>query len=242
MIKYILTLLSFLLCSCGGTDSPSITKTTQQVAIAPTPEITGPFVEISNAFPDVDLWFNWTDPNNNPPFNAGVQLAAAVDLDNDGKKELVLILAKTFSGAIQGTNPSRSKIVILKLNSQSQFVDATESFIKGENSIPGLSGHDIVVADLNNDGKKDIVFNFNQDAGGVDVRAPYNGFGVLLSGLDGTYKIVLANQSNGVQDVAVGYDSLGEPFIFPAGSGINVDVTPNLPYKIKNNQIGRAHV
>ena len=90
MIKYILTLLSFLLCSCGRTDSPSITKTTQQVAITPTPEITGPFVEISNAFPDVDLWFNWTDPNNNPPFNAGVQLAAAVDLDNDGKKEMVL--------------------------------------------------------------------------------------------------------------------------------------------------------
>ena len=242
--KWSLAISTVILCACQGSEDfapPQQTVAQAITTITPQPvaELL-PFVEVQNAFPNIETWFDWTDSNNTPPFNGGVQLAAAVDIDDDGKKELILLMGRTYSNVYQGANPARAKFIILKLNSKDQFEDYTTKFIVGENSIPGLPGHDIVVADLNGDGKKDFIFNFNQDAGGIGATAPYNGFGVLLSDTSGQYKLVLVNQGKGVQDLSVGYDLSGEAFIFPAGSGINVDLYPNPPYKVKNNQLYAA--
>ena len=192
------------------------------------------FLEQPNAFPGAAAWFNWTDPNNDPPVVAGVNKALAIDMNGDGVQDLVLFMSKTYTG-IDTELPARTRVAVLSLNAQRQFVDITSSVIQGPNSFAGLIAHPPVIGDLNGDGKPDIVFAFDQDDGRKNL-VKTGQLGALISNASGGYSSHSFNQSGYWQDAAIGYDSKGKGFVLGMGSMFNLLYMSNYTYQFVNGE------
>ena len=198
-----------------------------------------PFVEVVNAFPYFTNWFNWTDPNNNPPVIVGVNQVISQDLNGDGADEIIIFLEKSYTNS-ESSLPARSKVVILSLKSDGNFHDITSDIVIGQNSIAGQISCSPVIADVNQDGKNDFVFSFNQDDGRI-VNPDYTttgGVGAFISDSVGGYQLYTLPMQQGFwQDVSIGTDGNGVPFIFGGGSGLNMDIYKNPVYQFINGDL-----
>ena len=190
------------------------------------------FSYVDNAFQNIESWFNWIDPNNDPVFNSGVNQALVLDIDGDAKKELIFFLSKTYAKETTDL-PARSKVVILKYENNS-FADITNRLILQNNSFPGIVSAPPQYADFNDDGIPDIVFPVDVDDGRFNGR---NGVIVegslcaLVSNAIGGYDAKLFGANAFWQHIAIGYDSLGVPFVFGSGSMQNVLEYPNYAFR-----------
>lgn len=190
------------------------------------------FFHVNNAFQNIEPWFNWTDSNNDPVFNAGVNQSLVLDIDGDSKKELIFFLSKTYAKEITDL-PARSKVVILKFENNS-LVDVTNNLILQSNSFPGIVSAPPQCADFNGDGIPDIVFPVDVDDGRFNAR---NGVLVegslcaLVSNASGGYDAKLFGANAFWQHIAIGYDAMGVPFVFGSGSMQNVLEYPNYAFR-----------
>ena len=208
----------------SGSGSVTATITTIKVQCSASVD----FVEIKGAFPNPLSIYDYVDPVQDPPSTGGVLYSEAVDLDRDSKNEVVFVMGKGWNNQIE-TRPARARVVILKLNGSSVFEDITTKILSNQNSMPGFPS-EAKVADVNNDGRPDVVISLNQDdgrqggnSGSIDT-AP---LAVLLSQSDGKYALQTYGDQKFWQTINVGRDANGRIFVM-GGGGFTL---PNYVYQ-----------
>lgn len=200
--------------SAGSGSNISANLTSAEVKCSPATD----FAEVTGAFPDPLLFYNYVDPVEDPTSNASALFAEAIDLDGDGKKELVMVMGKGWWNVYESRS-ARSRVTILKLNAQNIFVDVTTQMLTGINSLAGFPS-EAKVADLNGDGKPDLLVALSQDDG----RQGGNGslytaqLAVMLSGVDGKYTWKSFGAPGFWQSINAGRDGAGNPFVMGGGS------------------------
>jgi len=129
------------------------------------------------------------------PGGVGFYFQIAVDLNGDGKKEL-LIGASTYQIAGSFTmNPGYGRLYVFALNQTGKFEDQTNKFIEGGSTIRSQWGAGTVF-DFNSDGRPDIIFATHQEDGrnednGSDLKAyPV----ALISQPSGKYRLTTFGQ------------------------------------------------
>ena len=177
------------------------------------------YVELINSVPDLTYAYKFYDINSKTA-EANVQQAIAMDMNGDGKDELVLTFHKGVenAGGKKITTPCESKIIVLSLDENSIFKDVTLDYIKPPNSIGGCIRKAKKI-DVNNDGKLDIIYAINQEDGrSGDLDSLYDAqLGALISDIDGKYKIVNFGEYNWYHSVGTGKDYNGNIFITGGG-------------------------
>ena len=200
--------------SAGSGSNISANLTSIEVKCSPVID----FAVVTGAFPDPLLFYNYVDPIEDPTSNASALFAEAIDLDGDGKKELVMVMGKGWWNVYESRS-ARSRVTILKLNAQNVFVDVTPQMLTGINSLAGFPS-EAKVADLNGDGKPDLLVALSQDDG----RQGGNGslytaqLAVMLSGVDGKYTWKSFGAPGFWQSINAGRDGAGGPFVMGGGS------------------------
>ena len=169
-----------------------------------------------------------------------VQSAVAVDLNNDGRKDLLFTFwcGQAQNGVYQPASiPVQNTIVAFEQLSDGTFIDATLK-VFGQ-SLPDMGGIATtgMVADLNGDGLPDIVFNVTHEDGRSpdpvtgDATNQYSKNVVLLSQGGGKYSIVPYGPSYWwVYGNLLMTNSTGRTDVYSAGSYGQVIV-----YKFPNN-------
>lgn len=120
----------------------------------------------------------------------GLGMVMALDLDGDGRKELLLGL--TSITADPGTlAPLLARLHVFGLGADGRFSDRTAEFIEGDAILRSSFGAGFA-EDINLDGRPDIVFATNQEDGrNEDLGAMMNAYPVvLLSQPSGKYRFV----------------------------------------------------
>lgn len=177
------------------------------------------YVELINSVPDLTYAYKFYDINSKTA-EANVQQAIAMDMNGDGKDELVLTFHKGVenAGGKKITTPCESKIIVLSLDENSIFKDVTPDYIKPPNSIGGCIRKAKKI-DVNNDGKLDIIYAINQEDGrSGDLGSLYDAqLGALISDIDGKYKIENFGEYNWYHSVGTGKDYNGNIFITGGG-------------------------
>ena len=186
------------------------------------------FTEMPNAF---------DDPNTVLTIGNGVIAnfvnAVAVDLNNDGKSELVLLLHNWTVTAI--IEPCPNRLAIFSLDSNNKFVETTSQYIVGSTNINSC-GESFEVVDINRDGKLDIIFATEQTDGrqttsgqgytAADIlRVPGNLIG-FVSQPNGKWILQTFGPPDAYYNLALGTNAVSSTFI-TAGT---------LGYTPRNNQ------
>jgi hypothetical protein len=147
---------------------------------------------------------------------------AAADVNSDGKDDLIVhYIGNKFWGQSVGniTAPNAVRIYIQKPDGK--FEDQTKVYLTGPDDLGGWS-RKFKIVDINNDGKRDMVFAVNQEDGraqsiGSDMNAQMAG----LVSTGNSYRIVKFGTPSWYESVGVGYDSNGRPFVSGNGHTAN---------------------
>ena len=157
-MKKLLLLLSIVIAGCGG--GGGNTPTGSPIETIPTPQIN--LVSAAATLPV----FNNTPillPNLREKYDSlcgsvvAVQNAIPIDLNNDGKKDLVFNL--WCRGANDSKGPTANTIVAVVQLSDGTFSDKTKEIFGSDIVDLGGVGVNFITADLNNDGYDDIVIS-----------------------------------------------------------------------------------
>lgn len=141
-MRNLIWLFAFVLTACGGGSS-----STEQSSVTY-------FQEVASAL---------TTPT---PFSiSGISAADAIDINGDGKDDFVVhIQSKPTVLGLTDTTPCRNQLKFFIQQPNGTFSDQTSTYLIGA---PDLGGCSTVskVADINGDGKKDIVYAVSQEDG-----------------------------------------------------------------------------
>ena len=203
-------------CTVLAGTATSVTSNVSNIEVKCSPN--ADFAEVAGAFPDPFMFYNYVDPIEDPTSHASTLFAEAIDLDGDGKKELVMVMGKGWWNVIE-TRSARSRVTILKLNSDNVFVDATSQLLTNINSLAGFPS-ETKVADLNGDGKPDLLVALSQDDGRQGGNGSFytSQLAVMLSGADGKYTWKTFGAPGFWQSINAGRDGLGNVFVMGGGS------------------------
>jgi len=202
-------------CTDGSkSTTASVTVTTQEKPY---------FVEVASAFPDPTnhYWF-FDQSKPNGLFAGAVSATNAIDMNNDGKKEFLMVIQKGQGlDKLRGqyvVEPCKSTTVIWELNGD-KFVDASDKYLDSNRDFNACVDMNNTIVDINNDGKPDIFFSANQEDGrnpdlGSKMDSPLVGW---VSQPNGKYKIVKFGDSKWYHSVGSGVDSAGRVFVTGAG-------------------------
>ena len=131
-------LLALSLSSCGGSSTESPTRT-----------LTGYFEEISDGLPDFRKYYEELGGF------AFSLVSADIDINGDGLKDLVFHFWKRNISNEQGI--TKNKLAIFIQQPGLKFIDKTDYYLSGSNDLGGASSNVYTIADVNNDGKDEII-------------------------------------------------------------------------------------
>jgi hypothetical protein len=155
-MKKLLLLLSVVIAGCGGgaiTSSPIETIPAPQLNTVVSTVATGPLFESTPILlPDLRAKYDMLCGS-----LVNVQNAIAVDLNNDGKKDLVFNL--WCRGANDSKGPTANTIVAVVQLSDGTFSDRTKEIFGSDIVDIGGVGVNFITTDLNNDAYDDIVIS-----------------------------------------------------------------------------------
>ena len=155
-MKKLLLLLSVVIAGCGGgaiTSSPIETIPAPQLNTVVSTVATGPLFESTPILlPDLRAKYDMLCGS-----EVNVQNAIPVDLNNDGKKDLVFNL--WCRGANDSKGPTANTIVAVVQLSDGTFSDRTKEIFGSDIVDLGGVGVNFITTDLNNDGYDDIVIS-----------------------------------------------------------------------------------
>lgn len=212
----------------AGSGSVTETITTVQVECSPNVD----FVEIAGAFSNPLAIYDYVDPIQDPPGTAGVLYSEAVDIDQDEINEIIFVMGKGWGNQIE-TRPARARVVIMKLNESYVFEDITHDILSNTNSLPGFPS-EAKVADVNDDGRPDLLISLNQDdgrQGGAEGSIDSAPLAVMLSQSDSRYLLKTFGDQKFWQTINVGRDAAGQTFVM-GGGGFTV---PNDVYQFSGD-------
>jgi hypothetical protein len=171
------------------------------------------FGEISDGLPDFRKYY---EELGGFTFNT---VSADIDINGDGLKDLVVHFWKRNISNQQGT--TKNKLVIFIQQPGMKFIDKTENYLSGTSYLGGTS-YVYTIADVNNDGKDDVIFAINQEDG----RSTSDDFtaqiAILISGKE-KYSISKVGEYRWYFNVATGYDANNKVFVMGGGSSGPVD-------------------
>jgi len=162
-MKKLLLLLSIVIAGCGGG-----AITSSSIEIIPTPQLntvvstvaTGPLFESTPILlPDLRAKYDMLCGS-----LVNVQNAIAVDLNNDGKKDLVFNLWCSNPNVISYGSTINTMVVLVQLPDGS-FVDKTKEIFGSDMVDIGGVGTNYIISDFNSDGYNDIVITVNREDG-----------------------------------------------------------------------------
>lgn len=160
----------------------------------------------------------------NLPFpNALAITTIPIDINHDGKDDLVVHLwSGQYSGQNVGDIPCPNEIRVLTYQSDNTFVDQTSTYITGTTDLGGCS-RKVRIADINQDGKLDLVYAINQEDGRLQsVSTDMNAQMAALVSVGNHYEIKKFGVPTWYHSVGIGYDTLNKPFVYGNGySGNN---------------------
>jgi FG-GAP-like repeat len=163
------------------------------------------------------------------------------DINGDGKDDIVVHMwsMENFGKSV-GNIPTKSMIKIMIYDS-GKFVDQTDKYLPGLQSLEGVS-RQVKRADINGDGKSDLVYAVNQEDGRKQANA-YDMVAQLtaLVSNGSTYSVVKFGKPSWYHSVGIGYDTNHKIFVHGAGMTSN----DNAPYHFtssNNTLLGSSNV
>jgi len=177
------------------------------------------FVEVPNAFPDPtdNYWFfDKSKPGNRYPGQAVA--TASIDLNNDGKKEFIMVLHKGLGHdlyfAQYVSDPCKTTTVVYELNGE-VFVDATDKYLETNRDFGACVDMNSSTVDINGDGKLDIFFSANQEDGRLSDAGSYMSSQLVgwVSQPNGKYKIVKFGEYKWHHSIGWGIDDSNKVFV-----------------------------
>jgi hypothetical protein len=164
------------------------------------------------------------------PFSPDLSISTVnyvMDITGDGKKDLIVHLwSPAYTNGQTGSDPVPNKIYLFTQQPDGSFKDETTRYLIDGNDNLGGASRKVKSADLNGDGKPDLIFAMNQEDGRL---IPWNNTSLgnsRLAGLISTgskYKVVNFGIPNWYHAVGVGYTSTGKAFATGAGYSIQSD-------------------
>lgn len=216
----------------GKSASSSLTVTTQEKPY---------FVEVPAAFPDPTNHYWFFDKSRPANTFAGSGIAsAAIDMNNDGRKEFLLVIHKgvghdTYRGKYVA-DPCKSTTVVYEYI-DNKFVDSSDKYLESERDFGACVDINSSIIDINSDGKPDIFFSSHQEDGrnpdlGSKMDSPLVGW---ISQSNGKYKVVKFGPSKWYHSIGSGIDTDGKPFV--TGAGYPNNHIQNLKFKWNGSQL-----
>ena len=157
-------------------------------------------------------WSGWTTGGN--VFSVATAIA---DINGDGKADIVLAFSETqFNFGIVTNASTPNRVVILESQSDGTYTDATSALF-GTNDplvLPGQA-RDVSVGDVNGDGKPDFGYSLSREDGrSSDILSNMVAQSVVLvSQLDGTYKVVNVGAPDWSQSIKItNYGGVGHVY------------------------------
>lgn len=138
-------LTSLLLSACGGGGGGGSSVSATQVPF---------FTEVLNA-----LQFNM------PYAHTSVTAPVAIDINHDGKDDFVMhMFSAPLTAGLADTAQCVNQFKIFISQTDGTFQDQTSSFVDGPADLGGCA-RKVRVADINGDGKQDLIYAINQEDG-----------------------------------------------------------------------------
>jgi hypothetical protein len=236
-IAYVVGSLVLTGCGGGGGESPSPVASNTPVSAASVAVSQPYFTEVLGAFPNPTSHF-WFFNQNQPPQNnlrtnigsGKLNAVFSVDLNNDGNKEVVMVIYKGYGHDNMGSyaiENCKTTTVIYTLVGE-RFVDVSDSYLEKERDFKACIGDDYTsVVDVNGDNKPDMFFSPNQEDGrnpqlGSQMNSQLVGW---ISQPNGKYKVTHFGPSKWYHSIGSGVDQSGNIFI--TGNGHNNNIDPN---------------
>ena len=222
-MKKLLLLLSVVIAGCGG--GGGNTPTSSLIETIPAPQIN--LVSAAATLPV----FNNTPillPNLRAKYDSlcgsvvAVQNAIPIDLNNDGKKDLVFNLWCRHAGELYYGPTVNSLVALIQLPDGS-FVDKTKEIFGSDMVDIGGQGYGYITADFNGDGYNDIVFAVSREDGRANEGGESKNMMAetvsLMSDGKGHYSQIKFGLPKWGDDVKLFQDSNGKnmALILPAG-------------------------
>lgn len=234
-VSYVLS--SLILTACGGgggSDSSTASKAVASATSLPSSP-SSYFTEVSNAFPDPTNHFlfysNSTNRSVAGPHSGKLNAAFSVDLNNDGRKEFVMVIYKGSGHDINfgkyASDPCATTTIIYTLNGD-KFIDVTDAYLEADRDFKACITDDHVsIVDVNGDNKPDMFFSPNQEDGrnhqlGSSMTSPIVGW---ISQPNGKYKMASFGPHKWYHSIGSGVDHSGNTFV--TGNGYLNTLDPN---------------
>lgn len=219
-MKHLITLLFVaMLSACGGGGGGGSSPTTQTSA----PALSAVFAEVSNAM-TISSPYSFT-------FSI---IAVPVDINGDGKDDIVVHqIASQYAGRVGGTATCPNALKIYIYQGDGTFKDETSTYINGSTDLGGCS-RKVRIADVNNDGKSDLLFAINQEDGRIDSSSQnFNGQLAAMVSSGNQYVVYKFDNPNWYHSVGALYDSNNK--IVVTGNGFTSDTTQAYHFDVSNN-------
>lgn len=158
------------------------------------------------------------------PFTSGFSMSTVnfvMDINNDGKKDLIVHLwSPAYTKGQTGNNPVPNKLYIFIQQLDGSFKNETNRYLIDGNDNLGGASRKVKSADINGDGKLDLIFAINQEDGRLMSTETTSWGNAKLAGLisiGSNYKVVNFGIQSWYHAVGIGYASNGRAFATGAG-------------------------
>jgi hypothetical protein len=201
---------------CGGGNSgPS------ESPIDPIPEINATFSSVPVLLPPFQDYFFPVEKR-----CLGAQpMVSAVDLNNDGKKDLVVHMWCGVGGEAMGlpkSDPTDDSLAVFLQRPDGSFKYANEQIFGTANVRFYAASRKVIVSDFNNDGYPDLAYAVNREDGrevNSDTSSQFATSVVMLSQGNGKYKVDTLGTPNWFHSVEAVKTITGNDVIFAGFSG-----------------------
>lgn len=225
-MKYFLLLTLFLV-GCGGggggTTTPP-TPSTNAVVTAPAPL----FSEVSDAL-QLSMPYALTQ----------IVTPVAIDINHDGKDDFVVHMwSKPITLGQTNTSPCVSQLKIFIYQSNDTFIDQTSTYIDGSTDLGGCS-RKVRVADINGDGKQDLVYAINHEDGRNQTN-PHDMDAQMaaLVSVGSKYVVQKFGPMDWYHSIGIMVDSVGNNLV--TGYGYTNHATPNAYQFYANGNVSQT--